>query len=175
MSDTIPPSEREKLIGILRDMEKVAEALGVESFPIYFLGGSACLLGLYTDRATRDFDLVDQRYPAAYGKVLRYLGDFDLMEYESTLLSPTYRNRAISMTEFTYLAYFVLSREDIVASKIIRMAPRDIEDMNALMPFCDKTLLRTILNEITAREDLFAAKKSGFLANLTSFRERYDV
>ncbi len=95
MSDFIPLDDRGKLISILRDMEKVAKALEVEPFSIYFLGGSACLLGLYTDRATRDFDLVDQRYPAAYGKVLRYLGDFDLLEYESTLLAPTYRERAV--------------------------------------------------------------------------------
>lgn len=175
MSDLIPSGEREKLMGILFDMEKVAKALGVEPFSIYFLGGSACLLGLYTDRATRDFDLVDQAYPAAYGKVLRYLGDFDLMEYESALLSPTYRERAVRLIEFTYMTYFVLSREDIVVSKIIRMAPRDIEDMDALMPFCDKALLRTILEDILAREDLYETKKAGFATNLAPFRERYDV
>lgn len=175
MSEITLMDDRQKLISILRDMEKVAKALEVEPFSIYFLGGSACLLGLYTDRATRDFDLVDQRYPAAYGKVLRYLGDFDLLEYESTLLAPTYRDRAIAMEAFTYLSYFVLSKEDIVVSKIIRMAPRDIEDMDMLMPSCDKALLRQIVDEVLARKDLYATKRKAFLVNLPLFRERYDV
>ncbi len=175
MSDLIPSSDREKLRGVLSDMEQVAKALSVEPFSIYFLGGSACLLGKYTDRATRDFDLVDQPYPAAFGKVLRYLGDFDLLEYESTLLSPGYRNRAVALEDFTYMNYYVLAREDIVASKIIRMAPRDVEDIDQLIPFCDKELLRRIIEEILLRTDLYESKRERFLQNLPSFRERYDV
>lgn len=175
MSDLLPLSERDKLLAVLADMEKVAKALSVDPFPIYFLGGSACLLGLYTNRATRDFDLVDQQYAASCGKVLRYLGEFDLLEYESTLLSPTYRERAIRLEEYPDMQYHVLAREDIVVSKVIRMAPRDIEDMDAMMPACDKTLIRRILGEVEARTDLYASKKDGFLANLPRFRERYDV
>ena len=175
MSDIIPSSEHQKLMAILSDMAKVASALHVEPFPIYFLGGSACLLGLYTDRATRDFDLVDQHYPAAYGKVLRFLGDFDMLEYESTILSPGYRERATPLEAFPDMKYFVLAREDIVVSKIIRMAPRDLDDMDALMPFCDKELIRQIITEVAARTDLYASKKNAFLANLPAFRERYNV
>jgi hypothetical protein len=78
------------LMNVLSDMEKVAKALGVEPFSIYFMGGSACILGKYNDRATRDFDFVDLSYPASLGKVIRYLSDFDMPEYESTILSPAY-------------------------------------------------------------------------------------
>ncbi len=59
------------LMTVLSDMEKVAKALDVEPFSIYFMGGSACILGRYHDRATRDFDFVDLSYPASFGKVLR--------------------------------------------------------------------------------------------------------
>lgn len=166
---------REALLLVLRDMDKVARALEVDPFEIYFLGGSACLMGGYTSRATRDFDFVDQRYPAAVGRVLRYLGDFDMLEYESTLLAPTYRERAIRLDEFTYLSSYVLSREDIVVSKIIRMEERDLEDMDELMKQCDKALVLQLIDEVQARSDLYPSKKEGFLQKVPQFLERYNV
>ncbi len=41
------------------DMEKVAITFDIEPFDIYFLRGAACILGEYTERATRDFDFID--------------------------------------------------------------------------------------------------------------------
>jgi hypothetical protein len=42
------------MIEELKNMEKIAIVLGIEPFPMYFLGGSACILGKYTERATRN-------------------------------------------------------------------------------------------------------------------------
>ncbi|TYQ15725.1 UNVERIFIED_CONTAM: hypothetical protein Cloal_2208 [Acetivibrio alkalicellulosi] len=164
-----------ELYEIIKNMNIIAKALGVEPFPIYFLGGSACILGKYSDRLTRDFDIIDLNYPAKLGMVLRYLSDFDMLEYESTLLSPTYQKRALRLHEFDYLEIFVLSREDIVVSKIVRMEQKDIEDMQELMPKCDKKVINIIINEILNRNDLFDSKKKAFLNNLAAFKERYDV
>jgi hypothetical protein len=88
---------------ILFDMEKVAKALEIEPFDIYFLGGTACILGHYNKRMTIDFDLIDQQYPSRYGKALRYLGDYDMLEYESTILAPSYRERAKRLDEFKFM------------------------------------------------------------------------
>lgn len=160
---------------IINDMEKVAMALNVESFPIYFLGGSACILGRYSQRATRDFDFVDLNYPANLGKVLRYLNDFDMLEYESTILSPSYKERSKRLEEFQYLHVYVLSREDIIVSKIIRMEKKDIEDIDLMIGESDKILIAKIIDEVLQRKDLFDSKRKAFMSKLPHFKERYHV
>ncbi len=159
----------------LKNMEKVAIALEIEPFPIYFLGGSACILGKYTDRATRDFDFIDLDYLAKQGKVFRYLGDFDMLEYESMILSPFFRDRAVRLEQFKYLSIFILSREDIIVSKIIRMEPKDIEDIDLLIKQSDRKLISQIIKEVLQRKDLHQTKKSAFMEKLPFFKERYDV
>ena len=160
---------------ILDDMEKVAKALGVEPFPIYFLGGSACILGKYVERATRDFDLIDLNYPSGLGKVLRYLSDFDMLEYESTILAPSYKERAKRLDGFDYLQIYILSREDIIVSKIIRMEQKDLEDIDKLIADSDKLLILKVIDEVLERTDLFESKREEFLRKLPVFKERYNV
>ena len=103
------------------EMEKVARLFEIEPFDIFLLGGAACILGDYTDRATRDFDFIDLNYSSKLGKVFIHLRDFDMLEYESTLISPTYKERAIKLDKFRYLNIYILSIEDIIVSKIIRL------------------------------------------------------
>ena len=160
---------------ILFDMEKLAVSLNIDPFEIYFLGGTACILGEYTHRATMDFDFIDLHYPAKLGRVLRYLSDFDMLEYESTLLSPMYPTRAIRLKQFTYLNIYILSKEDIVVSKVIRMADKDIEDMNEMITHCNKDTILKIVDEILERDDLFDSKKEQFIRNLIIFKEKYHV
>lgn len=62
-------------------MEKVAQIFNVEPFDVFFLGGSACILGDYTERATRDFDFIDLDYPSTLGRVFTQLREFDMLEY----------------------------------------------------------------------------------------------
>jgi len=49
---------------ILFEAEKIAQLFDIEPFDMFLLGGSACILGDYNDRATKDFDFVDLNYPA---------------------------------------------------------------------------------------------------------------
>ena len=142
------------MIQDLKNMEKVAMALNIEPFPIYFLGGSACILGKYLNRATRDFDFIDINYSSKLGKVFRYLGDFDILEYESTILAPSYKERAIQLEQFSYLDIYILSREDIIVSKIIRLSQKDLEDIDYLIKESDKELIVKIINEVLERKDL---------------------
>ena len=57
-----------------------------------------------------------------------------MLEYESTLLSPTYKERAIKLENFKYINVYILSKEDVAISKIIRLAEKDIEDLNQIIP-----------------------------------------
>jgi len=157
------------------EMEKVAELFNIEPFDMYFLGGAACILGGYSDRATRDFDFLDLNYSAKLGKVFIHLRDFDMLEYESTLISPEYKEKAIKLEQFKYLNIYVLSVEDIIVSKIIRLEEKDLQDIDILMGKADKKLINQIIDEVINRNDLFASKKKGFIEKLELFRERYNV
>lgn len=166
---------KDNLIEVLHEMEEVTKLFKLEPFDIYIIGGGACILGEYTTRATLDIDFVDLGYPAKYGKVFALLRDYDMLEYESTLLSPTYKQRAIKLQEFQFINVYILSREDIAISKIIRLAEKDIEDLNQIIPYCDKNVLNNIIDEILNRDDLFESKKAEFRRKLDIFREKYNV
>ena len=166
---------KNNLLEVLHEMEEVTKLFKLDSFDIYIIGGSACILGEYTTRATMDIDFIDLGYPAKYGKVFSLLRDYDMLEYESTILSPTYKQRAIKLEEFQYINVYILAKEDIAVSKIIRLAEKDIEDLDQMLPNCKKELLNSIIDEILEREDLFESKKEEFKKKLTIFREKYNV
>ena len=166
---------RDNLIEVLHEMEEVAKLFKLEPFDIYIVGGGACILGEYTTRATLDIDFIDLGYPAKYGKAFVLLRDYDMLEYQSTILSPTYKQRAKKLEEFKYLNIYILAKEDIVTSKIIRLLEKDIEDLDQIVPTCNKVLLNEIIEEILNREDLFDSKKQEFIKKLKIFREKYNV
>ena len=166
---------RNQLIRVLSEMESVVKLFDIEPFDIYFLGGAACILGGYTDRATRDFDFIDLNYGAHMGKVFSILRDYDMLEYESTVIAPEYKDRAKKIEAFSAFNAYVLSPEDIVVSKIIRLEQKDMQDIDALMAICDKVLLNDIIKNILNRTDLFESKKTAFLRKLPEFREKYGV
>lgn len=157
------------------EMEQVAQAFNIEPFDIYFLGGSACILGGYTHRATRDFDFVDLEYSSKLGKVFVHLREFDMLEYSSTILSPYYKDRALKLEKFTYINIYLLSVEDIIVSKIIRLEDKDIEDINELIKIADKEKIKLIIQEVLARNDLYDTKRLEFTKKLETFKEIYNV
>ena len=166
---------KDNLIEVLHEMEEVTKLFKLEPFDIYILGGSACMLGAYTSRATMDIDFIDLGYPSKYGKAFALLRDYDMLEYESTLLSPTYKQRAVKLENFEFINVYILSKEDVAVSKIIRLAEKDIEDLNQIVPACNKKILNEIIEEIINREDLFENKKTEFVKKLKIFREKYNV
>ena len=120
---------KDNLVEVLHEMEEVTKLFKLEPFDIYIIGGGACILGEYTTRATLDIDFVDLGYPAKYGKVFTLLRDYDMLEYQSTILSPKYKERATKLKEFKYINVYILPKEDVAVSKIIRLAQKDIEDL----------------------------------------------
>ncbi len=166
---------KENLMQVLKEMEEVTKFFKLEPFDIYLLGGSACIIGEYTTRATMDIDFIDLGYPAKYGKVFSILRDYDMLEYESTLLSPNYKKRATKLEEFNFINVYILSKEDIIASKIIRLENKDIEDIKEMIDNCNKDILNEVINEIVQRDDLFESKKKEFMKKLKMFKEKFNV
>jgi len=160
---------------VIFDMERVARLFEVKPFDMYFLGGCACILGEYSNRATMDFDFINLEYSAHYGRVFAMMRDFDMLDYDTTILSPSYKERAIKLNKFEYINVYILSVEDIIVSKIIRLADKDIEDIGTLIKIADKGLINTVIEEILLRSDLPESKRNGFLLKLTQFRGDYNV
>jgi hypothetical protein len=76
---------------------------------------------------------------------------------------------------FSYLNLYVLAKEDIIVSKIIRMETKDLEDMDLLIIDSDKALILSIIDEVLLRKDLYPSKREAFLNKLPIFREKYHV
>ena len=166
---------KESFMQILYDIDKASEIFDTVDFEIYFLGGAACVLGEYTDRATRDFDFIDIGYSSKMGRIFSLFRDFDMLEYESTILAPDYKSRAKKLEGLKNFSAYVLAPEDIIVSKIIRLGEKDIEDIEILIEQCDKAIINQIIESVILRDDLFQTKKMGFMNNLENFRERFNV
>lgn len=118
---------------------------------------------------------MDLNYPSGLGRVFVQLRDFDMLEYESTIVSPKYKKRAIKSDKFEYLNVYLLSPEDIIVSKIIRLEQKDIEDIDKLMETADKELVNQIIEEVLSRNDLYESKRDLFIKKLQQFKEKYNV
>lgn len=164
-----------QLMKDIENMELFARALGIEPFDIYFLGGSGCIIGQYILRETFDFDFLDLNYKSEVGKVFRVLGDFDLLALEFTTIGINFKDRAKRLEEFEYLKVFVLSREDIIASKIARYSEKDKRDIGLLLEQSSKELVITVVEEVLNRKDLTDNTKKKFLKNVEKFRRDYNV
>lgn len=166
---------KENLLTVLHEMDKVTELFHLEPFEIYILGGGACMLGEYTSRATLDVDFVNLDYPAKYGRVFTLLRDYDMLDYATTILSPNYQKRATKLKGFQNIQVYILAREDIAISKIIRLAEKDQEDLDQMVPKCDKNTLNIVIQEVLERTDLLESKRREFERKLVIFREKYNV
>lgn len=159
----------------LKDMELFAKTIGIEPFDLYLIGGSASILGNYGDRGTRDFDFIDLNYPPKYGRVFRLLGSFDFLEYESTILAPSYKERANKLENYEYLNIYALAPEDLIVSKIIRLSEKDVSDIENLLKQSNIEVIHEIIDQALNRDDLIESKKEGFLIKLKIFKEVFDV
>ncbi|MDM8534782.1 DUF6036 family nucleotidyltransferase [Clostridiaceae bacterium HSG29] len=107
--------------------------------------------------------------------MFRLLGTFDFLDYESTILSPTYKRRAKKLSNYDYLNIYILAPEDFIVSKIIRLSKKDISDIEILLKSSDINLINQIINEVLDRKDLIKNKREGFIKNLKLFKENFYV
>ena len=156
---------KKELENALFDMEIMAKVFQFEPFEIYLLGGSGCILAGYIDRATRDFDFIDLDYSAKYGRLFRLLEPFDMIDTMMATIALSYKERAVRLMQFKYLHIYVFSREDIIISKMGRLNERDINDIKAMQPYADKSLLFELIDEVMERHDLLLKTREVFSSN----------
>ncbi len=166
---------KELLRELLKDADDFATFKRIECPPIYLLGGSACILGGYLERATFDLDFIDIGYKASAGKVFRLFDRFDMLDPCVTPVAEGFEQRATLLDGFTTLRYYVLSREDIVVSKLGRYDEKDRQDIEHLMGACDRALVDKLICSVMARENFSERVKEAFARNVALFKEQHNV
>ena len=165
--------EREGILELIKDMDEYAGFKKIDMPPIYLMGGSGSIICGYINRATRDIDLLDLGYPAKTGTLFRLLGQVDYLDWSLTTVAPGYETRATKIEEFDNISVYVLSREDIITSKIGRYSIKDQEDISSIMKFANFTLILDLINQVMNRNDLSTKVKEAFIENAGRFKDAY--
>ncbi len=164
----------DSLMSDLQDIDQIAQYLLPENnLKIYIAGGSGCVLAGYIDRATRDFDFIDIGYTAKIGKLLNYLSPYDLLDELCATIPSNYIKRVKQLDGFNYINVYVLSPEDIIASKIGRYSEKDINDIDILVRLSNIDTLKISVCEILNDTKISNNTKQKYVENLTKFSEKY--
>lgn len=166
---------RDLLLELIKDADDFASFKNLKCPPIYFLGGSGCILGNYLDRATFDLDFIDIEYEASAGKVFRLFDRFDMLDTYVTPIADGYEKRAVKLEGFRTLEYYVLSKEDIIVSKLGRYSDKDKEDIDLLMVECDRQLLDELIRNVINRKHFSERVRVEVIKNSDLLRKRYHV
>lgn len=163
------------LMELLHDADEYASFKKIECPPIYFLGGSGCILADYLCRATLDLDFVDINYDASVGKIFKMFDRFDMLDIYVTPIANGFENRAIKLKGFNYLEFYSLSKEDIIVSKLGRYSEKDKEDISILMVDSDRILLKKLIESVILKDNFSKRIKEKFIENSDSLKELYNV
>ena len=163
------------LLELLHDADDFAYYKKIACPPIYFLGGSGCILGDYLDRGTLDLDFVDINYNSSVGKIFRLFDRFDMLDVYVTPVADGFEKRAVPIDGFNYLEFYTLSKEDIIVSKLGRFSIKDQEDISILISSCDINLLVKLIESIISKEDFSQRVKEKFINNSKLLKELYNV
>jgi len=164
---------RDILNEILQEMDDFASMKSIAYPPIYLLGGSGCIVAGYLDRATTDIDLIDMEYDASMGRILRILENYDFLDLFLTTIPEDFASRTTKIKQFKNI--YVLSKEDIILSKIGRYSLIDQEDISHLLVTSDTVLLLRLAIDVTNRSNISERIKQVFVKNFMSFRKDFDV
>ena len=166
---------RDELMSALYDMETMSKVFDIEPFDLYLLGGSGCIIAGYLDRATRDFDIIDMEYSSSLGRVLKLLEPYDIIDTNMATIALSFKERAVRIEGFEHLGIYVLSREDIVVSKLGRYGEQDVLDIKAMMPDCEADVLLRLVGEVLDRADLIEKAKVVFRKNTMLMLKDFDI
>ena len=166
---------KELLLELLHDADDFALIKKVNCPPIYILGGSGCILGGYLQRATLDIDFIDLNYDASVGKIFRLFDRFDMLDTYVTSIAIDFEKRAKIIEGFNYLKFYVISREDIIVSKLGRYSTKDKEDIKVLVNEEDYHLLNELIKNVLKRKKISERVLVEFKKNSLKFKDEFHV
>lgn len=165
-------------IELTNDLKFVDDIIGYMmpgcNLALYLAGGSACILAGYLERATKDFDIIDTGYTSTIGKILNYLQPYDLLDISHAEIPIHFMDRAIKLEGFKNINVFVLSREDIIASKIGRYNEKDKTDIKMLLEGANINVLKESIAD-TIAGIINSNRKQRYLKHLKEFNLTYNL
>lgn len=164
---------KEILKNLLRDFEDFANMRGINYPSIYLVGGSGAILGNYFNRATLDIDFLDMNYPAEIGKLFKLFDTYDMLDMYLTTVPLSFKKRVKKLKNFSNI--YVLSKEDLILSKIGRYSEKDIEDIGLLIIDTDICLINALIDEVINRIDISEIVLKEFRKNLIQFKDDFNV
>ena len=100
---------------------------------------------------------------------------FDMFDYFVTPLAPDFKKRSLQLEEFKNIRIYILSKEDIIVSKLSRFSEKDQQDIKVLLQTANKTFIIDIINRVIERNDFSERVKEVFIKNVESFKENFYV
>ena len=158
----------EEIYEKLNILDDILRLKNIKIPPLYILGGSALILYNSIDRATEDIDLLEIEISATKGIYLNLLNPKDILDLYYTTIPNSYKVRCKKLNKLKHIDVYLLSKEDIVLSKIGRYNKKDIEDINNIN--YDYNLVIDLAKEVINRKDLSELVKSKFVENLQLFQ-----
>lgn len=163
------------IMDMLQDMEDFAKLKHLKCPPIYILGGSGAILGGYINRGTTDIDILDLDYSASVGRLFRLLGQLDYLDIYLTTIAHGYEQRATRIKQFEYIQIYILSKEDIITTKLGRYSQKDKEDIYSIWNDCNHKLVINLIEQIKNRNDISDIVKGKFIENVSIFGGDYHL
>jgi hypothetical protein len=120
------------------------------------IGGSiALIMSGHLQRLTEDMDVVDEVPEDIRGQhellaELDHRYGFQLSHFQSHYLPTGWEQRIHSIATFGQLQAFIVDAYDVFLTKVFSNRSKDKDDLRAVVPHLDKTILETRLRDTTA-------------------------
>jgi len=116
-----------------------------EMFSVIIVGGSALILGDYTQNVTKDIDVIGATKDL-HNLFWKYDMNCDVSAYMSNF-PMKYEDRLVLFMEGKKIVFYTVSLEDIVISKLCGGRPTDLEDVATVANNIDWDLLEILATE----------------------------
>ena len=112
-------------------------------------------------------------YPAEIGRLFKRFDTYDMLDLYLTTVPLSFKERAKKLENFSNI--FVLSKEDLILSKIGRYSQKDIEDINLMIISFDIDLINVLIDEVADRSSLSDIVLEAFKRNVDRFKDEFNV
>ncbi len=107
--------------------------------------------------------------------MFRLFDRFEILDLYVTPIAECFEERKIELSGFKTIEVYVLSKEDIIVSKLGRYSEKDKEDISALIKDSDKILIAKLIKNVESRDDFSERVKHEFMKNSKLLRAEYNV
>ncbi len=163
---------------IIFNLKKLDMLMSMDNYELELclIGGTACLLTGLISRVTIDYDLLNLDYNPKVRNYLNFLSPYDLVDFEATTIPRSYKNRLCTIFDGDYVKCKILSKEDIVVSKLCRNLEKDFADIDILIKQANMNILLELIQEVYLNiKTRYLRIQENFQLSLKTFEDRYNI